>query len=93
MLNIFQILSYNLLGDNMNFNLAYILQNGMRILNIVNRTLPLVREFNPAMSFITKKIKDINTNIQNNTSNTPLNNILKTNAKSKNNNSNLTFFR
>lgn len=46
----------------MNFNLPYLLQNGMKILNIVNKTLPLVKEFNPALNFITKKIKNINTN-------------------------------
>ncbi len=41
----------------MNFNLPYILQNGMKVLNIVNKTLPLVKEFNPALGFIKKKLK------------------------------------
>ena len=80
----------------MNFNLPYILQNGMKILNIVNRTLPLVKEFNPAMSFISKKIKDINSNVQQAANNLPINsNSLKQPANNKihHKNSNLTFFK
>lgn len=80
----------------MNFNIPYLLQNGMKILNIVNKTLPLVREFNPAMSFITKKIKDINSNIQQNGGKLPLNtNILKQPKNTQVNKrlNNLTFFR
>lgn len=80
----------------MNFNIPYLLSNGMKILNIVNKTLPLVREFNPAMSFITKKIKDINSNIQQNGGKLPISaNILKSpvNSQIKKANNNLTFFR
>lgn len=79
----------------MNFNLPYLLQNGMKILNIVNKSLPLVREFNPALSFITKKLKTMNNNIQQNIS-TPLmnSNIIKnTNNKQPRTHNNLTFFR
>ena len=47
----------------MNFNLPYILQNGMKVLNIVNKTLPLVKEFNPALGFIKKKLKNLNKSV------------------------------
>lgn len=79
----------------MNFNLSSLLQNGMRILNIVNRTLPLVREINPAYSFITKKIKDMKGSTNNfMPSNTTLKapNNYPLNQQSNGTNS-LTFFR
>ena len=79
----------------MNFNLPYILHNGMRILNIVNRTLPLVKEVNPAIGYIRKKIKSINTNITPNNNIKPLSNTNILSAPNKQNfsNSNLTFFK
>lgn len=75
----------------MNFNLPYILQNGMKILNIVNKTLPLVKEFNPALNFIQKKLKSANLPVAQKTAikNTPTENI----PVRVNNNNSLTFFR
>lgn len=77
----------------MNFNLPYILQNGMKILNIVNKTLPLVKEFNPALNFIQKKLKSANLPIAQKSiiKNTPTSNLpVRVND---NNNNSLTFFR
>lgn len=76
----------------MNFNLPYILQNGMKILNIVNKTLPLVKEFNPALNFIQRKLKSANLPAAQKTTikNTPTNNIP---VRVNNNNNSLTFFR
>lgn len=77
----------------MNFNLPYILQNGMKILNIVNKTLPLVKEFNPALNFIQKKLKTANIPVTKKPiiKNTPTENI-PVRVNNSNNNS-LTFFR
>lgn len=83
----------------MNFNLPYILQNGMKILNIVNKTLPLVKEFNPALNFIQKKLKSASPVINQRQKNTPLLNnssgVINTNKaiSSSQNNNTLTFFR
>lgn len=83
----------------MNFNLPYILQNGMKILNIVNKTLPLVKEFNPALNFIQKKLKTASPVINQRQKNTPalknstgVSNINNTINNNQNNNT-LTFFR
>ncbi len=77
----------------MNFNLPYILQNGMKILNIVNKTLPLVKEFNPALNFIQKKLKTANIPIAQKSTikNTPTGN--KPARVINNNNNSLTFFK
>lgn len=76
----------------MNFNLPYILQNGMKILNIVNKTLPLVKEFNPALSFIQKKLKNVSPVMVNSQKNTQ--GISIPQVKSLNNQNNtLTFFK
>lgn len=84
----------------MKMNLPFILQSGMRILNIVNRTLPLVKEFNPAYNYISKKVKSLNmkekvlpiinnsSNISNNSKNTNI-----TNGDIKPSNNSLTFFK
>ncbi len=84
----------------MNFNLPYILQNGMKVLNIVNKTLPLVKEFNPALGFIKKKLRTValpnNINIKNTpTSKQPVrvNNVNNNNINNNINNNSLTFFR
>lgn len=76
----------------MNFNLPYILQNGMKILNIVNKTLPLVKEFNPALNFIQKKLKSASLPVAQKTTikNTPTENLP---VRVNNNNNSLTFFR
>ena len=68
----------------------------MKILNIVNKTLPLVREVNPALGFIAKKIKSMNTNVTQMTDNSLVSTkALKnpTNQKQAYLNNNLTFFR
>ncbi len=85
----------------MRMNLPYILQGGMKILNIVNKTLPLVKEFNPAYNYITKKVKSLNMRDKilpalNNTQqpqkqSRPNNNVPTPNNRMNNNN--LTFFR
>ncbi len=83
----------------MNFNLPYILQNGMKILNIVNKTLPLVKEFNPALNYIQKKLKTAAPVINQRQKNTPVlknsTGVVNTNKaiSSSQNNNTLTFFR
>lgn len=86
----------------MNFNLPYILQNGMKILNIVNKTLPLVKEFNPALNYIQKKLKSSASPLINQMQkNTPIlndkprinNNINKSVTSKSTGNNTLTFFR
>ncbi len=42
----------------MNFNISSILSGSMKILNIVNKTLPLVKEFNPTISKMITKYKN-----------------------------------
>lgn len=50
----------------MNINLASILQGSMKILNVVNKTLPLVKEFNPTFSKVISKMKKTNPTTNNN---------------------------
>lgn len=52
----------------MNINISSILQGSMKILNVVNKTLPLVKEFNPTLTKVMSKLR--NSNIMNN--NTPI---------------------
>lgn len=78
----------------MNFNLPYILQNGMKILNIVNKTLPLVKEVNPALNFIQKRLKTPKQLSTSNDNKKSLNKINNQDYSIKNNQNNtLTFFR
>lgn len=76
----------------MNFKFAGFLDGSLKILNIVNRTLPLVKEFNPTLGTIIKKYK----NVTNKKSNEKLislpNNSVNTN-KEINLNKGLTFFK
>lgn len=83
----------------MNFNLSSILQNGIKILNIVNRTLPLVKEFNPALGVIRKKLKNVSLPVApvSNNNVRPVQNrptpVRINNRPNGNNNNTLTFFR
>lgn len=78
----------------MKFNLPYILQNGMKILNIVNKTLPLVKEVNPALNFIQKKLKSQTPMLASKQKNTKtINNSPSVNKNISNKNNTLTFFR
>lgn len=77
----------------MNINLASILQGSMKILNVVNKTLPLVKEFNPTFTKVMSKLKNGNMKINNNfiiPTNRPLNTVPK---KLVNNTNSLTFFK
>lgn len=78
----------------MNINLASILQGSMKILNVVNKTLPLVKEFNPTFTKIMGKMHaSKNPIILNNKKNTRVNNIPRVNNVVNNRNNTLTFFK
>lgn len=77
----------------MNFNFPNFLNNSMRILNIVHRTLPLIKEVNPAINFVKNKIKNINVNpVQKNTNNDSTE-LPYENKKIITSNNSLTFFK
>lgn len=77
----------------MNINISSILQGSMKILNVVNKTLPLVKEFNPTFTKVLNKIRKPNIKLNNNipvitNQSTPNNQ-----KKLVNNTNSLTFFR
>lgn len=86
-------MTYNLIGDFMNINISSILQGSMKILNVVNKTLPLVREFNPTFTKVLSKFRNPSIKINNNLP-IPTNARIQDNQKKLVNNTNsLTFFR
>lgn len=86
-------MTYNLIGDFMNINISSILQGSMKILNVVNKTLPLVREFNPTFTKVLSKFRNSSIKINNNLP-IPTNARIQDNQKKLVNNTNsLTFFR
>ncbi len=55
----------------MNFNLSSILSNSLRMLNIANKALPLIKEMNPTFKTIKEKIGKYTTNNSKKVINTP----------------------
>lgn len=78
----------------MNINISSILQGSMKILNVVNKTLPLVKEFNPTFTKVMSKLKNSNIKINSApmlpSSRTTINNSQK---KLVTNTNSLTFFK
>lgn len=86
-------MTYNLIGDFMNINISSILQGSMKILNVVNKTLPLVKEFSPTFTKIMSKFKTANPKINNKLLIPSGKTINNTQKKLVNNTNSLTFFR
>ena len=77
----------------MNINISSILSNSLRILNIANKAIPLIKDFNPTIKKVKdglKKVKFIPNN--QNVNNTPIQEI-KESKKIVYQDNSLTFFR
>lgn len=77
----------------MNINISSILSNSLRILNIANKAIPLIKDFNPTIKKVKdglKKVKFIPNN--QNVNNTPIQEI-EENKKIVYQDNSLTFFK